>query len=85
MDLHSVTTVRSLAMSCQTAASLPVACGVVAVTCTKTARRRKTLVPLRAAAIANWLMVRNHIPPTMEIAASRRKRSDVTLVPKYLN
>jgi hypothetical protein len=53
MGLRSVKIVRSLAMTGQTAASVLVACGVVAATCTKTARRRKTSVPLRAAAIAN--------------------------------
>jgi hypothetical protein len=76
MALRSVTIVRSLAMPGQTAARLLVPCGVLAATCTKTARKKKTLVPLRAAAIANWLMAKSHTPPTIEVAASKGKRSD---------
>jgi uncharacterized protein (UPF0371 family) len=60
-------------MSGQTAASHPVACGVVAVTCTKITGKRKTLVPLRAAAIANCLKERNNILQTIRVAASRKR------------
>jgi hypothetical protein len=70
---RNVTTARISAMSGQTASNLHVVCGVGAVTCRRTARKKKTWLPNRLAVTASWGMERSHTPPTTEVAATPRR------------
>jgi hypothetical protein len=51
---RSVTTARNWAMSGLTASNLPVICGVGAVTCTRSARKKAMQHRYRHAATASW-------------------------------
>jgi hypothetical protein len=59
----------------QHVSSLPVACGVVADTCTMITRRRETTSPHRHAATARWRTTRNHIHQIIVVTATTGKRS----------
>jgi hypothetical protein len=69
---RSATFSSSSAMSGQTANSLPVVYGAGAGTCTKCVLKGKTPRPLQNAATASCWKARNHIPPTIEAAGTRR-------------
>jgi hypothetical protein len=59
-----------------TASNLPAVCGVGAVTCTWSARKRAIQHPYRHPATAGWGTERNLIPPTVEAAGTPRKKCD---------
>jgi hypothetical protein len=63
-------------MSALTASTLPVVCGVGAVTCTRNARKRAIQHRYRHAATASWWTERNLIPPTIEAAATPGTRCE---------
>jgi hypothetical protein len=56
-----------------TVISLPAACGVVAATCTKNARRKQTMCPHQHAATASWWTVRNFTVQLSRLQPCERK------------
>jgi hypothetical protein len=65
---------QKLAMSGLTASTLPVVCGVGAVTSTRNAHKRAMQHQYRHAATANWWTERNLNPPSIEAAVTPGKR-----------
>jgi hypothetical protein len=73
---RSVTSSTNSAMSGLTASTLPVVCGVRAVTCTRNAQKRAMQHQYQHAATASWWKERNLIPPSIEAAATPGKRCE---------
>jgi hypothetical protein len=65
---------QKFAMSGLTESTLPVICGVGAVTCTRNAHKRAKQHQYRHTAIANWWTERNLIHPSIEVSATPGKR-----------
>jgi hypothetical protein len=69
---RSVTPASSSAMSGRTANSLPAVCSAGEGICTKSVQKRRTLRPLQHATTAGCWTEKNHNPPTIESAGTRR-------------
>jgi hypothetical protein len=74
MGLRSATTPSSSLTSGQIVSNLPVVCGVMAATCTRSGRRKETRLQYRHAATANWRKWRKLNPPIAGAAGKRRRR-----------
>jgi hypothetical protein len=71
--LFNVITAKSFDTSGLTVGNLLVVCGAKAATCTRSAKRRETMLPFQHAAIAGWRRERKLIPSIIGVASKPKK------------